>query len=123
MAYIAINGYELPPSKRGVSIVVTTVVNSGRNANGAVVGQKVGRDQYKIDGLEWPFLTAAQWSKILGILNTFFVDVTFSDPVTNKRKTIKMYCGDRTAQPYWVDSNGKPTHYKDCKVNLIDTGR
>lgn len=123
MAYIAINGYELPPSKRGVSIVVTTVVNSGRNANAAVVGQKVGRDQYKIDGLEWPFLTAAQWSKILGILNNFFVDVTFSDPVTNKRKTIKMYCGDRTAQPYWVDSNGKPTHYKDCKVNLIDTGR
>ncbi len=123
MAYIAINGYELPPSKRGVSIVVTTVVNSGRNAKGAVVGQKVGRDQYKIDGLEWPFLTAAQWSKILGILNNFFVDVTFSDPVTNKRKTIKMYCGDRTAQPYWVDSNGKPTHYKDCKVNLIDTGR
>lgn len=123
MAYIAINGYELPPSKRGVSIVVTTGVNSGRNANGAVVGQKVGRDQYKIDGLEWPFLTAAQWSKILGILNNFFVDVTFSDPVTNKRKTIKMYCGDRTAQPYWVDSNGKPTHYKDCKVNLIDTGR
>ena len=123
MAYIAINGYELPPSKRGVSIVVTTVVNSGRNANGAVVGQKVGRDQYKIDGLEWPFLTAAQWSKILGILNNLFVDVTFSDPVTNKRKTIKMYCGDRTAQPYWVDSNGKPTHYKDCKVNLIDTGR
>lgn len=98
-------------------------MNSGRNANGAVVGQKVGRDQYKIDGLEWPFLTAAQWSKILGILNNFFVDVTFSDPVTNKRKTIKMYCGDRTAQPYWVDSNGKPTHYKDCKVNLIDTGR
>ena len=123
MAYIAINGYELPPSKRGVSIVVTTVVNNGRNANGAVVGQKVGRDQYKIDGLEWPFLTAAQWSKILGILNNFFVDVTFSDPVTNKRKTIKMYCGDRTAQAYWVDSNGKPTHYKDCKVNLIDTGR
>ena len=53
MAYLAINGYELPPCKRGVSVVVTTVVDSGRDANGAVVGQRVGRDQYKIDGLEW----------------------------------------------------------------------
>lgn len=53
MAFIEVNGYELPPCKRGVSIVVTTVVNSGRNANGAVVAQKIGRDQYKIDGLEW----------------------------------------------------------------------
>ena len=58
MAYLAINGYELPPCKRGVSVVVTTVVDSGRDANGAVVGQRVGRDQYKIDGLEWAWLTA-----------------------------------------------------------------
>ncbi len=49
-------------------------------------------------------------------------DVTFIDPVTNSRKTIKMYCGDRTAEPYWVDDDGKPTHYRNCKVNLIDTG-
>lgn len=34
MAYLAINGYELPPCKRGVSVVVTTVVDSGRDANG-----------------------------------------------------------------------------------------
>ena len=52
MSYIAINGYELPPPKRGVRPIVTTVVDAGRNANGAVVGQRVGRDQYKIDGLE-----------------------------------------------------------------------
>ena len=82
MAFLEINGYELPPCKRGVSIIVTTIVNSGRDANGAVVGQKVGRDQYKIDGLEWAWLTAEEW----------------------------------------VTENGTPTHYKDCKVNLIDTG-
>lgn len=45
MVCLAINGYELPPCKRGVSVVVTTVVDSGRDANGAVVGQRVGRDQ------------------------------------------------------------------------------
>ncbi len=122
MAFIEVNGYELPPCKRGVSIVVTTVVNSGRNANGAVVAQKIGRDQYKIDGLEWAWLSADEWEYILTLLKNFFVRVTFTDPVSNKRKTIRMYCGDRTAEPYFVDDSGKPTHYTNCKVNLIDTG-
>ena len=66
MAYLAINGYELPPPKRGVSVIVTTVVDSGRDANGAVVGQRVGSDQYKIDGLEWRWLTAAFSPKYYG---------------------------------------------------------
>lgn len=122
MAYLAINGYELPPPKRGVNVIVTTVVDAGRDANRAVVGQRVGRDQYKIDGLEWPWLTAAQWERILSILSNFFVYVTFNDPVTNSLKTLKMYPGDRTGQPYWVDGNDHPTHYRDCKVNLIDVG-
>lgn len=122
MSYLAINGYELPPPKRGVQPIVTTIVNSGRNANGTVVGQRVGRDQYKIDGLEWPWLSAAEWSRILTILSNFFVNVTFVDPVSNTRKTIKMYCGDRTAEPYWIDKNGNPTYYLNCKVNLIDVG-
>lgn len=122
MAYLAINGYELPPSKRGVRVTVTTVVNAGRNANGAVVGQRVGRDQYKVDGLEWAWLTAEQWETILSSLRNFFVYVTFHDPVTHAKKTIKMYPGDRTGEPYWVDENGRPTHYRNCKFNLIDTG-
>lgn len=122
MAYLAINGTEIPYPKRGVTPTVTTLVDSGRNANGVVVAQKIGRDQYKIDNLEWPWLTAAQWAKILSLLSDFFVNVTFYDPVSNSKKTLKMYCGDRTAEPYWVDSNGKPTYYRNCKVNLIDVG-
>ena len=122
MAYLAINGYELPPCKRGVTIVVSTVVDSGRDANGAVVGQRVGRDQYKIDNLEWAWLTAEEWKKILSILDNCYVRVTFNDPVTNGRKTVRMYCGNRTAEPYWVTADGSPTHYRNCKVNLIDTG-
>ena len=123
MAYLAINGHELPPPKRGVHVEVTTVVNAGRNANGVVVGQKIGRDQYKIDGLEWTWLTAEQWKKILSLLKNFYVDVTFNDPVTNRKKTLMMYCGNRSAEPFWVKKNGTPTHYRNCKVNLIDTGR
>lgn len=122
MAYLAINGYELPEPARGVTPTVTTLVDAGRNANGVVVAQRIGRDQYKIDSLEWPWLTAEQWQTILNLLSDFFVNVTFVDPVTNSKKTIKMYCGDRTAEPYWLDGDGKPTHYRNCKVNLIDVG-
>lgn len=122
MAYISINGYDLPPCKRGVKVTVSTVVNSGRDANGAVVGQRIGRDQYKMDALEWSYLTAEQWHTILSLMSDFFFYVTFNDPVTNERKTVKMYCGNRTAEPYWVDENGTPTHYINCKVNLIDCG-
>ena len=122
MSYLAINGYELPPPKRGVKPTVTTVVDAGRNANGTVIGQRIGRDQYKIDALEWPWLSAEQWSNILKAMQDFFFDVTFYDPVANAVRTLRMYCGDRTAEPYWVDKNGKPTFYRNCKVNLIDTG-
>lgn len=122
MVHLEINGYEIPTPKRGVSIVVTTLVDAGRDANGSVIGQRIGRDQYKIDGLEWPWLPAAEWEKILSVLQDFFVNVTFFDPVTTERKTIKMYCGDRSAEPYWIDKNGKPTHYRSCKANLIDVG-
>lgn len=122
MAYLAINGYELPPCKRGVNVIVTTLVDSGRNANGVVVGQRIGRDQYKIDGLEWSWLRADQWNSILNAMSDFFFPVTFIDPVSGKKRTLTMYCGDRTAEPYWVDENGNPTHYRNCKVNLIDTG-
>lgn len=123
-SYIKINGQEVPYPKRGVAPTVTTVVNSGRNLNGVVVGQRIGRDQYKLDNLEWPWLTAAEWSRILQLVSNFYFDCTFVNPVTNAWETKRMYVGDRTAEPYWVDlATGKPTHYRNCKVNIIDTGR
>ena len=122
MGYLAINGYEVPSPKRGVKPTVTTIVDAGRDANGVVVGQRIGRDQYKLDSLDWPWLTAEEWSRILSILSSFFVYVTFPDPVTNEFVTLRMYPGDRTAEPYYLDDSGKPTHYCNCHVNLIDTG-
>lgn len=122
MSYLRINGIELPPPKRGVKVTVSTVVNAGRNANGVVVGQKIGRDLYKIDELEWPWLTADQWHSILSAFSNFFVNVTIIDPATLEYRTVKMYPGDRSAEPYWLDEADVPTHYTNCRVNLIDTG-
>ena len=55
-------------------------------------------------------------------MSDFYFYVTFPNPVTGMQTTVKMYCGDRDAKEYWLDENGNPTYYRDCKVNLIDTG-
>lgn len=123
MAFITVNGYDFPSPRRGAKPTVSTIVNAGRNANATVVGQKIGRDQYKLDGLEWPWLPAEIWSRMLTVLDNFFVYVTFWDPVSYGQRTIKMYPGDRTGEPYWIDPDtGKPLFYLNCKVNLIDCG-
>lgn len=123
MAFITVNGYDFPSPRRGAKPTVSTIVNAGRNANATVVGQKIGRDQYKLDGLEWPWLPAEIWSRMLTVLDHFFVYVTFWDPVSDGQRTIKMYPGDRTGEPYWIDPDtGKPLFYLNCKVNLTDCG-
>ena len=121
--FIKINGHSYPYPKRGLGLLVGTVVDSARNTNGVVVGQKVGRDQQKIDNLEWGYLPAATWSALLKEFDRFFVTVTYPDMVNNTWTTRKMYPGDRTAKPFHLDeTTGLPRDYLECKVNLIDCG-
>ncbi len=56
---ITINGREFPAPDNDLNFVISTQVNSGRNANAEVVGQIVGRNQHKIDNLKWSRLDAA----------------------------------------------------------------
>ena len=62
MAVIMINGREFPAPDIGGNLVVATNVSDGKNANGEFVGQKVGRDQYKFDSLQWKMLDAQTWA-------------------------------------------------------------
>lgn len=122
-AFITINGNEYPQPRRGLSLMTATLVDSARNADGVVVGQVIGREQQKINDLEWGYLTAAQWSAILKEFSNFYVTVSYPDMVNNRWTTRKMYPGDRSATPLHLDENtGLPLDYINCKVNLIDTG-
>jgi hypothetical protein len=47
-SFITINGTKFPQPRRGLELLSATIVDSARNANGVVVGQKVGRDQQKL---------------------------------------------------------------------------
>lgn len=121
--FLKINGKSFPQPRRGLELRVATLVDAGRNANGVVVGQLLGRNQQKVESLEWGYLDAATWAAMLQEFKNFYVDVTYPDMETNTWTTRKMYPGDRTATPYWLDeSTGLPRAYINCKVNLIDVG-
>lgn len=122
-AFIKINGHEYPAPRRGLNLMTATIVDAARNANAVTVGQRVGRDQQKLNNLYWGYLDAATWSAILKEFENFYVTVTYPDMVNNTWTTRKMYPGDRTAEPFHLDPVTQlPLDYLNCKVNLIDCG-
>lgn len=121
--FLYINGVGLPVPKRGLSYTVTTTVNSSRNAEAQVAGSKVGRDQIKIDNLEWAHLDASVWASVLRELEKFKVMIRYYDPVKEEWLSRYMYPGDRTFQPNKINpETGEPMDYINCKCNLIDMG-
>ena len=123
-SFLNVNGYDFPCPRDGFSYTISTTVNEGRNANNAVVGQRVGRDLYKLDNMEWVGLSPETWQMMLKAVEPFFVPVTFEDYRTGNPITITMYPGDRTAIPLFVDpTTHKVLKYRSCQFNLIDAGR
>lgn len=122
MAVITINGREFPSPDIGGNLVVATNVSNGKNALGEFIGQRVGRDQYKFENLQWKFLPAETWAAMLQEFDKFVVTARIPDMVRNRMMTIRMYPGNRTAEPVEFDADGLPTMYRDCKVNIIDCG-
>lgn len=122
MAFITINEKEYPAPDVGANLIVSTNVSDGKNASGEFIGDKVGRDQYKVDNLQWKFLDAATWAAMLQEFKSFVVIAKIPDMVNNKWITLRMYPGNRTATPIAWDKDGFPTWYRDCKVNIIDCG-
>lgn len=119
--FLQLNGTTVPTPARGLEFVLSTAVNSGRNAENKVIGEKVGRDTLKYNNLTWKWLKASDWHKICSILDSFFVYAKLWHPTLGKFVTIQIYPGDRSAQPYYLNDDAEPTYYTDCKVNLIDT--
>lgn len=101
---------------------IATLVNSGRNANGIVTAQKIGRDQDKTE-LAWNYLGKEEWERILLFFDeNFFFNFTYYSPVAGRKITRKCYVGDRSYQPFNVTLDGIPIAYSSCKANIIDTG-
>lgn len=118
--FLIVNGVKFPPPAPGMQIIHSQNVDAGRNANGAVVGQLVGRKLWKINNLQWNGIDAETWAEMKAALEPFFVPVTFTGD-DNKRHTVYMYPGDTTGEPLKLDGIFY-SRYATCKFNLIDCG-
>lgn len=118
--FLIVNGVKFPCPAPGMEIVHSQNVDAGRNANGAVIGQLVGRKLWKINNLQWGGLDADTWAEMKRALEPFFVEVTFTGD-DNKRHTIMMYPSDTTGKPLFLDGIFY-RNYETCKFNLIDCG-
>ena len=118
--FLIVNGVKFPCPAPGMEIVHSQNVDAGRNANGAVIGQLVGRRLWKINNLQWGGLDADTWAEMKKALEPFFVEVTFTGD-DNERHTIMMYPSDTTGKPLFLDGIFYK-NYETCKFNLIDCG-
>lgn len=121
--FIYINNIAFPyPDKDSGLQTISTLVNSARTADGVMRGEKIGRDQAKIE-LTWNVLTPETWSKMLQQFDNFYFTIRYIDMVTNDWTYRTFYAGNRSARPYLIDpTTNRPKYYVQCKVNVIDTG-
>lgn len=111
------------PSQDAAVFSTSRMVNAGRNANGAMVGQMVGRPIDK-QQLGWQRIEREKWWE----LQRFFTDGNFIfyccyfDHSTGLWRTRRFYLGDVQATPVKVGADGKPLYYRDAKCNIIDCG-
>jgi hypothetical protein len=119
-ALVTIGGYELPePSS--YNAITSTIVDSGRNVEGKVVGSVVRSDVAKIE-LSWKYLTAQQWADVLSLFTySFYNDVRFMNQVTNNYDVRTMYVSDRNAGMWRRHpETGEIMGYTNCSLSLVE---
>lgn len=119
-ALVTIGGYELPePSS--YNAITSTIVDSGRNVEGKVVGSVVRHDVAKIE-LSWKYLTAQQWANILSLFtDSFYNDVRFINQATNNYDVRTMYVSDRNAGMWRRHpESGEVMGYTGCSLSLVE---
>ena len=119
-ALVTVNGVELPEpsSYEGTT---STIVGSGRNVQGKMVGSVVRHDVAKVT-MSWNYLTAKQWAAILSLFTTnFYCSVRFYNQTTAGYTTRQMYVSDRTAG-MWRRSpiNGNVMGWTGAKLSLVE---
>lgn len=119
-ALVTVNGTALPePSS--YEATTSTIVDSGRNTQGKVVGAVVRPDVAKVS-LSWNYLTAAQWATVLSLFTrNFYCSVRFLNQATNAYETRQMYVSDRTSGMWRRNPNsGNVMGWTGCKLSLVE---
>jgi hypothetical protein len=110
------------PSNASGKQIHSTMVNQARTADGVMRGEVIGCVA-KVE-LKWRVLTPATWTALCNFFDKHFTfSCEYYDMVKNAYSTRIFYVGDRSAQPFIVDSaTGKPKYWLDCQANIIGVG-
>lgn len=122
-AMVSIDNYAFPePSTYNSQ--TSTIVDSGRNAKGQMIGSVIREDIAKIS-LTWKFISVQDWANLLAKFSTaqggsFINPVTFFLQDTGTWVTRYMYVSDRKANVYLRDAQGNIKGYTNVSLNLIE---
>jgi hypothetical protein len=117
---VIVGGYPLPDPST-YDAVTSTIVDSGRNIEGRVIGSVVRHDVAKIS-MTWKYLTAQQWANVLSLFTySFYNDVYFMNQATNNYDTRTMYVSDRSAGMWRRHPDtGEIMGYTNCTLSLVE---
>ena len=119
-ALITVNGVAWPePSSYNAN--TATLVDSGRNVEGKVIGSVVRHGVSKIE-VSWRYLTVRQWADIIGPFDrNFYVSCRFFDQTTGGYVTKQMYVSDRNADMFRRDpQTGAVMGWVEPKLSLVE---
>lgn len=112
------------PEPSTYSATTSTIVDSGRNVQGYVIGAVIRDDVSKIE-MSWNFITASEWASILAKFSparggSFYNNVTFYLQDTNSWVTREMYVSDRTASVFLRNKDGSIKGYQNVSLSLVE---
>ena len=120
-ALVRVGEYDFPePSTYSAN--TSTLVDSGRNVEGRMVGSVIRGDVSKIE-ISWNFLTIEEWAKVLSCFagNKFVNSVRFFDQSIGDWQTKDMYVGDRKANVFRRDPvTGDVIGWVNPSLSLIE---
>lgn len=119
-ALVTVNGVALPePSE--YKALTSTIVDSGRNVSGYVIGSVVRSDVAKVE-LSWRYLTAQQWASVIGpFTENFYCTVRFFNQATAEYTTRQMYVSDRNAEMWRRNpETGAVMGWVGCSLSLVE---
>lgn len=121
-ALVSVGGEPLPEPSF-YDGVTSTIVDSGRNLDGMMIGSVI-RDKVSKVSIKWRYLTVYEWAFINGRFSgaeKFINPVEFFDQTEGTWVTKKMYVGDRKAGAWRRDPDtGALLGWTDCSLSLIE---
>ena len=117
-------GMKLPcPLVGSGGVTISSLVDSGRNANGNFLGTIIGDDKLKYE-ISFASLTQHEFMQFLAIFDRkqgggYVQPFIVFDPRINDFVKMDMYIGDRSGRPLMLEDGIHPTRWMDATATLI----